>query len=107
MIRKIALDKSGIVSGKPLPFSVFDPGRNILLAAKGQIVTDGMLDALLRNGLMALTDEDDGHGGSHAANPASARRCSNCDCNTRALPPSPAPVSASRAMSAANYVVLQ
>ena len=66
MIRKIALDKSGIVSGKPLPFSVFDPGRKILLAAKGQIVTDGMRDALLRNGLMALTDEDAAHGGSHA-----------------------------------------
>lgn len=58
--KKIALDKSEIVSGKPLPFSVFDPNRNLLLAAKGQIVTDWMREALLRNGLMALVDEHDG-----------------------------------------------
>ncbi len=59
MVRKIALDKSEIVSGRPLPFSVFDPHRNLLLAAKGQIVTDWMREALLRNGLMALADEAD------------------------------------------------
>lgn len=58
-MRKIALDKSEIVSGKPLPFSVFDPSRKLLLAAKGQIVTDWMREALLRNGLMAVADEDD------------------------------------------------
>lgn len=70
--KQIALDKSEIVSGKPLPFSVFDPGRNLLLAAKGQIVTDWMREALLRNGLMALVDEHDGaaHAGDTAADDA-------------------------------------
>ncbi|HKE93836.1 MAG TPA: flagellar brake protein [Povalibacter sp.] len=58
MARTIALDKSEIVSGKPLPFSVFDPGRKLLLAAKGQMVTDRMREALLRNGLMAVVDEE-------------------------------------------------
>jgi hypothetical protein len=70
MARKIALDRSEIVSGRPLPFSVFDPARNLLLAAKGQIVTDSMRAVLLRNGLAALVEDDEpgGHGGSGAAN---------------------------------------
>lgn len=58
MARKIALDRTEIVSGKPLPFSVFDPTRNLLLAAKGQIVTEGMRAVLLRNGLTAIVDDD-------------------------------------------------
>jgi c-di-GMP-binding flagellar brake protein YcgR len=59
MTREIALDKTEIVSGKPLPFSVFDPTRKLLLAAKGQMVTDKMREALLRNGLMAVMDDAD------------------------------------------------
>lgn len=73
MVRKIALDKSGIVSGRPLPFSVFDPGRNILLAAKGQVVTDGMRETLLRNGLVAVADEGAAHGCGSEMNEAVER----------------------------------
>jgi hypothetical protein len=57
MGRHIALDKSEVVCGKPLPFSIFDPARNRLLAAKGQMVTERMRQALLRNGLVAVADD--------------------------------------------------
>ena len=61
MARHIALDKAEVVCGKPLPFSIVDPGRNLLLASKGQVVTERMREALLRNGLMAIADDGDAH----------------------------------------------
>jgi hypothetical protein len=57
MVRRITLDTDDIVSGKPLPFSIFDPNRNRVVATQGQLVTERMRTSLLLRGLMAFTDE--------------------------------------------------
>ncbi len=59
MVRRIALAPTAIVSGTPLPFSIFDPNHNRLLATKGQLVTERLRASLLRTGLMAFTDDDE------------------------------------------------
>lgn len=58
MVRRIALDTADIVNGKPLPFSIFDPNRNRVVAVKGQLVTERLRAALLLRGLLAFTDEE-------------------------------------------------
>jgi Flagellar protein YcgR/PilZ domain len=57
MARKVALNKNDIVSGEPLPFSVFDPDRNLLLAAKGQVVTELMRQTLLSRNVVAIKED--------------------------------------------------
>jgi len=68
MVRMLALERDEIVSGKQLPFSIFDPTRNLLLAVKGQVVTERMRAALLRSGLMAFSEDDGGLESHQAAN---------------------------------------
>jgi hypothetical protein len=68
MVRRIALDTAEIVSGKPLPFSIFDPSRNRLVASQGQMVTERLRASLLLRGLMAFTDDDS----TAASSPAEA-----------------------------------
>lgn len=61
MSKEMVLDRTEVVCGKPLPFSVFDPSRKLLLATKGQIVTERMREALLRNGLIAMAENGTAH----------------------------------------------
>jgi hypothetical protein len=58
MVRRIALDTADIVNGKPLPFSIFDPTRNRVVATQGQLVTERTRASFLLRGLMAFTDEE-------------------------------------------------
>jgi c-di-GMP-binding flagellar brake protein YcgR len=55
----LVLERDDIVDGKQLPFSIFDPSRNLLLAVKGQVVTERMRAALLRSGLIAFAEDED------------------------------------------------
>jgi c-di-GMP-binding flagellar brake protein YcgR len=59
MVRKLVLERDEIVSGQQLPFSIFDPSRNVLLAVKGQVVTERMRAGLLRSGLIAFSEEEE------------------------------------------------
>lgn len=58
MVRMTALNRNEIVSGRELPFSIFDPSHNVMLAVKGQVVTDRLRAALLRSGLLAFAEDD-------------------------------------------------
>lgn len=62
MHNSVELDLSEIVSGKPLPFSLYDANRKVLLAARGQIVSDAMRARLRGHNLVAVAEE--GHGSS-------------------------------------------
>jgi hypothetical protein len=66
MVRRISLDTDDIVSGKPLPFSIFDPNRNRVVATQGQFVTERLRASLLLSGLMAFTEEEPLAGSSPA-----------------------------------------
>ena len=57
MVRRTPLDTDEIVNGKPLPFSIFDPNRNRVLATQGQLVTERLRTTLLLKGLLAFTEE--------------------------------------------------
>ena len=57
MSRTTALRANDIVVGRALPFSVYGADQTLLLA-KGQIVSERIKDALLRNGVMRSTAED-------------------------------------------------
>jgi len=57
MHKMVELDRSEIVSGRPLPFSIYDADRRILLAARGQVVSDAMRERLRNHRLFAIADE--------------------------------------------------
>lgn len=63
MQKLVELNRSEIIVGKPLPFGIYDAERKLLLAAKGQRVSDAMRERLRGGKLMAVVDED-GRGGS-------------------------------------------
>jgi len=58
MSRTTALRANDIVVGRALPYSVYGADKTLLLA-KGQIVSERIRDALLRNGVMRSATEDD------------------------------------------------
>lgn len=60
MQKIVEFDRSEIVTGKPLPFSIYDADRKVLLAARGQIVSDAMRQRLRAHNLYAVAEE--GHG---------------------------------------------
>jgi hypothetical protein len=66
MVRRIALDADGIVNGQPLPFSIFDPTCNRVVATQGQVVTERLRTSLLLKGLMAFIDDAPPHAESTA-----------------------------------------
>jgi len=57
MHNMVELDRSEIVSGRPLPFSIYDADRRILLAARGQVVSDAMRERLRKHRLFAIAEE--------------------------------------------------
>jgi hypothetical protein len=57
MSRQTALHASDIIVGKALPYSVYGADKTLLLAA-GQIVSERIREALLRNGVRPVYDPD-------------------------------------------------